>query len=26
MRAVKEQFDPEHRMFPGRLFPGLGGS
>jgi glycolate oxidase FAD binding subunit len=22
MQAVKDQFDPEHRMFPGRLFPG----
>jgi FAD/FMN-containing dehydrogenase len=19
MRAIKDQFDPEHRMFPGRL-------
>jgi glycolate oxidase FAD binding subunit len=22
MRAVKDQFDPEHRMFPGPVFPG----
>jgi len=22
MRAVKDQFDPQHRMFPGLMFPG----
>jgi glycolate oxidase FAD binding subunit len=25
MRAVKDQFDPDHRMFPGRLAGLTGG-